>query len=207
VSDLTVPTREDADAKAWFYLDHRHDIETWAALRAEGRQLLDKHLVGVAAQLEELAEELDAEMETNDLDSGSWPRAGLRRLIWQHNGTPDVSVVIQWERARLLTPGPNELAPGPNEWPYVAVRLPADAADEERRRQISEAMRPVRAQLKGSSGRTFPFWRYVQPLAGSPLDPDALIRDLMASFRELWSAAAPALDALHAAAAQPVQRP
>ncbi|MGY1985392.1 hypothetical protein ACI792_04125 [Blastococcus sp. SYSU DS0669] len=198
MSDPIVPTREDADAKAWFYLDHRHDIETWAALRAEGRQLLDKHLVGVAAQLEELAEEFDAELETNDLDSGSWPRAGLRRLAWQHNGTADVSVAIQWERARLLTPGPNE-------WPYVAVRLPADAADEERRRQLSEAMRPVRAQLKGSSGRTFPFWRYVQPASGAPLDPDALTREILTSFRELWDAAVPALDDLHTAAAQPVQ--
>lgn len=190
MSDPTVPTREDADAKAWFYLDHRHDIETWAALRPEGRQLLDKHLVGVATQLEELAEELDAELETNDLDSGSWPRAGLRRPTWHHNGTADVSVVIQWERARLL-------APGSNEWPYVAVRLPADGTDEERRRDISEAMRPVRAQLKGSSGRTFPFWRYVQPPAGAPLDPDALIRDVLIAFKQLWDAAAPALDALH----------
>ncbi|MGY1751496.1 hypothetical protein [Blastococcus sp. SYSU D01042] len=192
MSDPIVPTREDADAKAWFYLDHRHDIETWAALRAEGRQLLDKHLVGVVAQLEELAEELDAELETNDLDSGSWPRAGLRRPIWQHNEIADVSVVIQWERARLLTPGPNE-------WPYVAVRLPADAADEERRRQISDAMRPVRAELKGSSTRTLPFWRYVQPpAAGAPLDPDALIHDVEIAFRQLWDAAGPVLDELHA---------
>ncbi|CCH89527.1 protein of unknown function [Modestobacter italicus] len=141
-------------------------------------------------QLEELAEELDAELETNDLDSGSWPRGGLRRPIWQHNGTADVSVVIQWERARLL-------ATGSNEWPYVAVRLPADTADEERRRQISEAMRPVRAQLKGSSGRTFPFWRYVQSPPGASLDPSALVLQVLASFRELWDLAAPALDRLH----------
>ncbi|SDM10713.1 hypothetical protein SAMN05660642_01685 [Geodermatophilus siccatus] len=198
MSERLVPTREDADAKAWFYLDHRHDIETWAALRAEGRQLLDKHLVGVAAQLEELAEELDAELETNDLDSGSWPRAGLRLPTWQYHGTADVSVVIQWERARLLTPGSNE-------WPYVAVRLPADAAEEERRRQISDAMRTVRSQLKGSSSRTFPFWRYVQPLSSASLDPAALIRDVLIAFRQLWDAAAPALDALHFAAVQPVQ--
>ncbi|TFV52855.1 hypothetical protein [Blastococcus sp. TF02A-35] len=155
------------------------------------RQLLDKHLVGVAAQLEELAEELAAELETNDLDSGSWPRAGLRRSTWQHNGAADVSAVIQWERARLLTPGSYE-------WPYVAVRLPADAADEERRRQISEARRPVRAQLKGSSGRTFPFWRYVESPTGAPLDPAALIRDVLMAFRQLWDAAAPVLDVLHA---------
>jgi hypothetical protein len=30
-----MPTR-----KSCFYLDHRQDIETWAALHAEGRQLL-----------------------------------------------------------------------------------------------------------------------------------------------------------------------
>ncbi|TYP86911.1 hypothetical protein [Blastococcus xanthinilyticus] len=191
MSDPIVPSREDADAKAWFYLGHRPDIETWAGLRAEGRQLLEKHLMGVAGQVEELAEDFDAEFETNDLDSGSWPRAGLRRATWTHDGIADVSVVIQWERARLLTPGSNE-------WPYVAVRLPADAADEERRRQLSEAMKPVRAQLAGSSSRTFPFWRYVHPPAGVPLDPHSLVADLGAAFRELWDAAAPVLDALHA---------
>jgi hypothetical protein len=200
VSDPIVRTREDADAKAWFYLDHRHDIEAWSALRAEGRQLLDKYLVGAAVQLEELAANVDAEFETNDLDSGAWPRVGLRRTTWEHGGVADVSVVIQWERARLLVPGPNE-------WPYVAVRLSTDVADGERRKQISDAMRPVRAQLKGSSGGTFPFWRYVQTSAGAPLGPDELSRDLVTSFRELWNVAAPALDALQATVAQPVQHP
>lgn len=197
MSDSVVTTREDADARAWFYLDHRYDIETWAALRAEGRQLLDKHLAGLAAELQELAEELDAEMEIKDFDSGSWPTVGLRRLTWQHHGTADVSVVIQWERARLLSPGSNE-------WPYVAVRLLADGSDEARRRQMSDAMRPLRTELKGNSSRPYPLWFYVHPPAGAPVEPDALIRDVLIAFRQLWAAAAPVLDALHTPA-QPAQ--
>ncbi len=190
MSDPLTTTRDDADAKAWFYLDHRPDIEAWVMLRGEARQLLDKHLVGVATGLEELAEELGAEPDTGDLEVGSFPMAGLRRPSWQHHDVRDVSLVMQWERARLLTPGVNE-------WPYVAVRVPA-ATGEERRRRISEAMKPVRSQLSGQSTQSFPYWRYVQPSAGASVDPDALMQALLASDRQLWDAAAPVLDALHA---------
>lgn len=191
MSDANRNERDDADAKAWFYLDHRHDIETWVALRADARQLLDRHLVGVADRMEELAEEFDAELWRQDLDSGSWPTVGLRRPTWQHDGTVDVSIVIQWERSRLLTPGGNE-------WPYVAVRLPIEEAGEMRRREVSDAMKPARDQVKGSHSRTYPVWRYIKPHAGAPVDPDELLHSLVTSFRQLWDAAATALDTLRA---------
>lgn len=190
MSDPTISTRNDADAKAWFYLDHRHDIETWAALRAEARQLLDSHLVAVADLVADLAEEVGAEVWSKDLDSGSWPTAGLRRPTWLHNEIVDVSVVIQWERSRLLTPGSNE-------WPYVAVRLPSDTVTKERRREVRDAFKPLRDQLKGSDSPSFPFWRYIAAPDGAPVEPAVLIEDVIRSLRQLWDAASPVLDALN----------
>lgn len=190
MSDPHTPARDDADAKAWFYLDHRDDIETWAALRSDARQLLDKHLVGVADEMAELADQFGVELDTGDLESGSKPRAGPRRQSWHYNGIADVSVVVQWERARLLTPGSNE-------WPWVAVRVPAAAADDGRGKQIIEGMKPVRSLLKGQSSAAYPLWRYVRPPAGAAVNPGAFVDDVLTSFRELWDAAAPILDAIH----------
>lgn len=124
-------------------------------MRGEARQLLHRHLVGVVAGLEELAEELAALTVTSDLEAGSFPMAELHRPSWQHQDVHDVGLVMQWERARLLMPGGNE-------WPYVAVRVPTGAV-EERRRRINEAMKPVRLQLRSQSSPSFPYWRYVQP--------------------------------------------
>jgi len=196
VSESVTAARDEADAKAWFYLDHRHDIETWVSLRAAARQLLDNYLIGVTALLEDFAEDVNAAVETHDLESGSWPRGELRRSSWLHKGIPDVSIVIEWERARLLTPGSNE-------WPYIAVRLPLDAADDVRRRQISDAMKPLRSQLKGSSSPRFPFWRYVELPHGDRVDPDAYVEVVLANFRQLWETAAPILDALHPGGTEP----
>ncbi len=94
MSDPDFPARADADAKAWFYLDNRTDIEAWAALRADATPLLDRYLVALAPTFEELAEELDVELDVDDLEAGSWPRVGLRRASWTHEGLADVSIVI-----------------------------------------------------------------------------------------------------------------
>lgn len=190
MSDPLTPARAEADAKAWFYLDHRDDIETWAALRTDARQLLDKHLVGVEAELSELAVQLGVELDTGDLESGSKPMVGLRRSSWLYNGIADVSVVVQWERARLL-------APGSNEWPWVAVRVPAAVAYDDRGKQLIEEMKPLLSRLKGKSSTTYALWRYVRAPAGASVNPGALVDDILTSFRELWDAAAPILDALH----------
>ena len=189
MSEMLASSRDDADAKAWFYLDHRADIEAWAALRDQGRQLVDKHLVGVAAAIEGLAEEFNAEFEINDLEAGPWPQVGLRRSSWLYEGVADVSVVVQWERARMLTPGSNE-------WPYVAVRLAPDLAGDERRKSVTEAMKLPRARLSGYASRTHPFWRYVPLPDGRAVDLDLYLDDLATAFRQLWEAAAPEIDKL-----------
>lgn len=181
-------TRDEADAKAWFYLDHRGDIEAWAALRTEGRSLFEKHLIGVAAELDEVAEQVGAERESSDLDSGSWPTAGMFRPTWATGGGVDVDVVVQWERSRLLTPGSNE-------WPYVGVRVRTDLEDDDRRRRIAESLGQFRPQFTGRSSRNFPCWDYVRP-SSDPIDPDAYVVDLLTSFSRLWGLVSPVIDGL-----------
>lgn len=181
-------SRDEADAKAWFYLDHREDIEAWAALRSEGKALLEKYLVGIATDLDEFAEEVGAARETTDLADGSWPTVGLYRTSWATGGVVDADVVVQWERSRLLARGAG------TEWPYVGVRVRTDLDDTARRSQISEALRPFRSQFTGKPSRNFPCWDHVR--ASGPLDPEAYVADVLAAYRRLWVAVAPALDAL-----------
>lgn len=188
MSEMSAPHRDPADAKAWFYLDHRDDIEAWAALRSEARQLVDDQLVRLAVELRELAEEVGAEFEAADLEAGSWPRVGLRRSQWEQGGLADAAIVVAWERARLLTPGGNE-------WPYIAVRVP-EGIDEARRSLLMSAMKSVRGQLGGHSSRNLPFWRYVECQA--PLDPQVLAQECLRSLRRLWEVASPVIDGVQA---------
>jgi hypothetical protein len=180
--------RDDADAKAWFYLDHRADIEAWAALRTDGRDLLDKYLVGLEAHMETFAEEVGAELEASDLETGSWPTVGLHRSSWVADGVPYIDVVIQWERSRLLSPGSNE-------WPYVGVPLLKRLEDDDLRRQASDALRDLRPRLNGRASRNFPLWSYARPV-GALVNPDAFAMEILASFRRLWAAVYPILDDL-----------
>jgi hypothetical protein len=53
--------REGADAKALSYLDHRDDVEEWATLRAEGRALLEKYLLGMSERLAEFVSSVGAD--------------------------------------------------------------------------------------------------------------------------------------------------
>lgn len=188
MSDDRFPARDDADAKAWFYLDHRADIEQWAALRADASELVERHLLILADELPELAAEFGAECYQADLETGSWPRFGLRRESWRLGGT-DVAIVVEWERSRLLRAG--------NEWPYVGIRTGREQANEGRRLAIAEALAPLRSAEKMKKSQVWPAWRYVTPAAGSSLDPTELALEVERQMRALWTAAAPVIDAVH----------
>lgn len=183
--------RDPADAKAWFYLDYRGDIEQWAALRDAARPLVDRHLLTLSDELDEWADEVGAESYRRDLDSGSYPRLGLTRSTWQHGGLQDLSICVEWERGRLLAPTYS------NQWPYVAVRHPASQADPDRRRQVNEALKPWRGGSDGYKGSpTYPLFRYVV-VKQDALDPRALVDLCRQELRLLWERTASALDDLH----------
>lgn len=187
----TLPTRDDdADAQAWFYLDHREDIETWAGLRSEAARLLERYLLALAPQLDELATELGAEAYAEDLEAGSWPRFGLRRGTWHHDGLSDITVIIEWDRSKLLSPS--------KPWPYVGVRLSPSQVDPARRQRIFEALADFRRSTGAQRSQTWPAWRFLPaPGDGRAVDPAALAGDAWSALQDLWKATAPVLDALH----------
>jgi hypothetical protein len=107
---------------------------------------------------------------------------------------PDLSIVLEWERPRLLKPARNQ-------WPFVAVRMPRSQQDQQRRSQVVQATGAVHAQLKGGGkvDPPWPYWRYVTPPSDAlGLDLSAFADDLIVNFRQLWEVAAPVLDAVHA---------
>jgi hypothetical protein len=199
VPETFPPPRDDADAKAWFYLDHRRYIEVWAGLRLEAGRLFDRYLIALAPDFEQLASELDAEWDgALDMDGVSWRWLGLRRASWDHLGLQKASIGLQWYPDKLLQPG-NEY-----EWPFLSVYVPAQGQDDQRRRSITDALAGVRSALGGRQTGDWLFWRYVQPADGAEsVGPDELARSGLDGFRDLWTAAAPILDAVQAPTVAP----
>jgi len=190
--EISLPQRDGADAKAWFYLDHRVDIETWAAQREDAAEIVEQYLRALEAPLVALADEVGADLDMDGVDGEVYQVMGLRRACWAHNGINDVGVVIEWERGTLLHPE------GRNEWPFTAVRLSGNRDDKERWRQLLTALAPVRKRLQGQYSNPWLYWRFETPAANATsVDPDALAHALLTSFRRLWDEAAPILDAAH----------
>lgn len=146
MDDLDAAPRSELDARAWFYLDHRRDIEEWAGLRAEARQLLHTRLLGLGPLVEQLATDMGAQPYEADLEPGDRPRIGLRREAWVWNGH-QVAVVVEWQYAKLLNP---EAA---NQWPYVAVRNDGGGADPARRQHLERALADLRRERRGQMER------------------------------------------------------
>ncbi|MGC4855065.1 hypothetical protein ACLQ24_17155 [Micromonospora sp. DT4] len=188
--EIEFPQRDPADAKAWFYLDRRADIEAWAAQRDDAAALLGRYLRALATPLSEMAGEVDADVDLESLGDGKFQVMGLRRAGWIWKGVNDVAVVVEWDPKTLLRP----LAE--NEWPFAAVRYCGDRADRERFRALQNALTPVAKRLGGRCTTPWPYWRFQKP-AGGVVDPELLTRDLLASFRSLWDEAAQVLDRLH----------
>ncbi|MCV2393265.1 hypothetical protein OEB99_02995 [Actinotalea sp. M2MS4P-6] len=184
--------RDDADARAWFYLDHQRDIETWADLREEGSELVHRHLLALAPAVEELAAELGAEPYDADLDRGERPRVGMRRVSWPRRDAGLVAVVIEWRPDSLLGIGRGD------PWPYVAVRDDGAQADPTHMRGLTAAFSPLRSQLGGQTHTWWAFWSYVEPVEGPGIDPAALARDCVVRLRDLWVRSAPVVDEFYA---------
>lgn len=188
MSESPPRSRDDADAKAWFYLDHQHDIEEWAALRQEGRQLLERHLLGLGPAFGQLATRLNADA-AYDLDSKAERWVGLRRSSWHHADLQTASIRLQWHRDKLF------IVNSAYEWPFVGVHV--SAQDPERQGVIADALAAVRLRLRGTESEHWPFWRFVQPSSDSTsVDPEELARRALQEFSDVWNAAAPILDAV-----------
>lgn len=185
------PLRNPADAKAWFYLERRADIEDWAAQREDAAALLVRYLRVLETPLSEMAGE-GADFDLDALDDGRFRVMGLRRRQWLWQGANDVAVTVEWDPKTLLSPGKN------NPWPFVAVR---HSGAQERFKTLKAAFAPVVKRLGGSSSQQlWAYWRFQKPVTGA-VDPELLARNLLVSFRQLWDEAVPILDKFHQAPA------
>ncbi|WP_199424701.1 hypothetical protein [Actinotalea solisilvae] len=189
--------RDDGDARAWFYLDHRSDIEAWAELRTEGRDLVHRHLLELGPAVEELAVSVGAEPYEAEIDDGDRPRFGMRRREWVDEVLSQVAVVIEWQPSGLLGVGRGD------PWPFVAVRYDAALDSPVAARLLESALAGVRRSQRGRASRWWPFWRYVEPEEGPALDPEQLSLACLRQLEDLWLVAAPALDGLRS---MPVSR-
>lgn len=179
---LGTPSRDAADAKAWFYLDHRREIEAWAALRADAAVLLDRCLLEIGPAVEQLAVELGASFEAFDPEVDSDPRFGIYKPEWTRGGQVEVSVVVEWQ-PRLLLVGRY------NQWPWVAVR--SNGGDEAKRQwnELVGDLAGARRTLRASASTPWPLWRYVEPLGEeSGLDLDRYFEHILDELRRVWFA-------------------
>jgi hypothetical protein len=187
---IEFPQRQPADAKAWFYLERRQDIEDWAAQREDAATLLERYLRALEPPLSGMAGEVEADFHPEGLGDGKFQVMGLRRAGWTWRGVNDVAVVVEWDPKTLLK------RHSPNEWPFVAVRYCGDRSDVDRFRALQSALAPAVKRLDGHCLKPWPYWRFEKPATGV-VEPERLVSDLLASFRRLWDEAASVLDGLH----------
>ena len=182
--------RDDADAKAWFYLDRRRDIEEWAALRPDAAELFDRCLIALAPNFEQLADELGAEYDPQLRDDTNFRWLGVRRASWKDSGLHAVTIGLQWYPDKLFQPH------NANEWPFLGIYVPVQGQDLQRRRSLADGLADLRSALGGKATGDWLYWRYVRPTdRPESVDPDELARTALQEFRKLWAAATPILDA------------
>jgi hypothetical protein len=178
------PLRNTADAKAWFYLERRADIEDWAAQREDAAALLVRYLCVLKRPLSEMAGDRGADFDLDGLDDGKFRVMGLRRPQWSWQGVNEVAITVEWDPKTLLSPSKD------NPWPFVAVR---HSGDRERFKTLKAAFAPVVKRLGGSSLHPWAYWRFQKPATGA-VDPELLAKDLLTNSQQLWDEAMPILD-------------
>ena len=189
-----LPERDDVDAKVWFYLDHREDIEAWARIRPDAKAFVERHLLDIEALVGELAAEVEADAFAAELDAGTWPKVGLRRPSWgDEAGFLGATVTIEWDRSGLLSPVGNT-------WPYVGVRITPGTIDPSTKANLVLALQPLKQRWNAKATAYWPLWRQVDPrLASSePMHPASLVEHLLVDVRALWQESAPLIDAVFA---------
>jgi hypothetical protein len=183
--EIGFPLRNTADAKAWFYLERRADIEEWASQREDAAALLVRYLRVLETPLSEMAGDVGADFDLDGLDDGKFRVMALRRPQWPERGV-NAAVTVEWDPKTLLSRGKE------NPWPFVAVR---HSGDRQRFKIVKAAFTPVVKRLGGASQHPWAYWRFQKPATGA-VDPERLGTDLLAAFRQLWAEAAPILDDL-----------
>lgn len=165
---------DDTTAKARFYLENRAAIEEWAALREEGRALLERELLQAETRLRELSEAAGATAWVEP-DRG-YPLLLARRQEWR-KGAVEISVGIGWDHGKLLRPGFGE-------WPWVGVYL--DGYDSPAGKRVRERLRTFPDVRAYSKDVPWVLWRYVPADPGPSLDAAALAATVLEQAERLF---------------------
>lgn len=165
---------DETTVKAAFYLEHRDAIEEWAALREEGKAVIEAALMTTVERLQELS--VDAGAEAWVEADRTFPLLLARRPQWKR-GAVEVSVGISWDRNKLLRPGLGE-------WPWAGVYV--DGYDSPAGRRVTERLRALPVAKGQSKNLPWALWRYVPAEASRPVDPDVLARSTLSVAEQLF---------------------
>ena len=188
------------DERVRFYLKHRQQIETWAALRKEASAAVDAWLRTLVDDVEQLAGDLGTDVRAlPPEDEGDWPFFGLVRETWSAGGArPWIKVGLQWVRKDVL------LREG--QVPYVGV---STYVGEDHGVKLRAAFRKHADPTRRARGdRTTPWWPALREV---PCDfdywdkRDAARDTLLAALREAFEVYSPLVD--QAVATVGAQRP
>ncbi|MDP9398649.1 MAG: hypothetical protein M3P96_12910 [Actinomycetota bacterium] len=165
-----------ADDPAHFYLRHRNQIEEWAALRDDAREVVDRALRRVEVPLRAFAEDVGGEVVVKDRWPRPWPALTVTLPHWRTTSV-QLSVGLAWDRRQLLVPHDNE-------WAWVGAYLQG----EEKR--LGTAVGERFARLADYHGYLreagWPIWRYITPRPG-PVDLTDYGELVLGEVRSLWT--------------------
>lgn len=181
LGDTSDHASDEATAKANFYLRNRDDIEEWAKLRAEARELINNALLNLDEAVAALAGELGCEVYFGGLDDGI---VTIWRSEWSARTTSEVSVGFGWDTRRILTPG------NYTEWAWVGAFI--EARDSPRGRAFSDVLKPLRQRHGYAQGNPWSLWRAVTPSPGS-VQPDEYATKVLSEMRAAWEQISPTL--------------
>jgi hypothetical protein len=182
-AELIEPSGEDAgrfDVPTIFYLTHREHIERWYALRRRADEVVNDYLLGLAVDLETVAEE--GAFHIRSFDTGRFRCL----LLWPEGATldsreePPIAAGLRWDRTQIALD--DEARP-----PRIGVRVGRGSA-EFRERFLSSGSpdtRQLRQQHGYRSDRRWPVFREMPAGPGWWADLDAYRTDIIDAIEQL----------------------
>lgn len=178
------PFGRTLEPKAWFYLDHRAEIEEWATLRPEAARVLDDALRSRLPALgERLAGELAEASQEAESDEDDTPRVGFYKSEWDALGV-DLAVRFTWSPDDLLDPRTVD------QDPWLELRAFSSPAPE----NLVPVARAVRGIGRSSGGPLA--WESVHLPTHAALDLDAYVEHAYRHYLNFWQRIDAALEPL-----------
>ncbi|WP_432560694.1 hypothetical protein [Granulicoccus sp. GXG6511] len=160
------------NAKLDFYLQHRLQIEEWAALRTEAQQRLDDELLRAIAAID--VEDSTMKINTSNPRTVHFHLPAARRNVW---------VELNWRKSALLT------GPGLTAWPQIILVIRPGSLDPATRSAIIDATADLAiSDGMGQLGRANDWWARWGSLTphAEPIDIHTYAQYCALRFKEVW---------------------